>query len=132
MTTTPRVHWWIGMALLALGGMLGLVFIGPQTSLPVAARKSTEENVLRIVYTQALRPDPHVRPFPLSTYNHFILSLWEPLVECHPATGEPHPAAAESWSWSPDYRMLRRGLNRDARCGRQRRGRGAQCRAGWL
>ena len=86
MTTTPRVHWWIGMALPALGGMLGLVFIGPQVSLPVVARKSTEENVLRIVYTQARRPDPHVRPFPLSTYNHFILSLWEPLVECHPAT----------------------------------------------
>ena len=115
MTTTPRVHWWIGLALLAMGGLLGLVFIGPQASLPVVARKTTEENVLRIVYTQALRPDPHVRPFPLSTYNHFILSLWEPLVECHPATGEPHPAAAESWSWSPDYRVLTLKLRPNAR-----------------
>lgn len=115
MTTTPRVHWLIGWALLALGGVLGLVFIGPQESLPVVARKTTEQNVLRIVYTQALRPDPHVRPFPLSTYNHFILSLWEPLVECHPATGEPHPAAAESWSWSPDYRMLTLKLRPNAR-----------------
>ncbi len=115
MTTTPRVHWWIGLTLLAMGGVLGLVFIGPQASLPVVARKTTEENVLRIVYTQTLRPDPHVRPFPLSTYNHFILSLWEPLVECHPATGEPHPAAAESWSWSPDYRVLTLKLRPNAR-----------------
>jgi len=115
MTTTSRVHWWIGLALLALGGALGAVFLGPRQGLAVVPRPAHEQNVLRIVYLQPLQPDPHVRLFPLSTYNQFILSLWEPLVECDPATGAPQPAAASGWSWSPDHRMLTLWLRPDAR-----------------
>src|SRR4051812_38107376 len=115
MTTTPRLHWWLSLALLAFSGGLGFVFLGPQESLPARARPAQAQNVLRITYTQVLRPDPHVRPFPLASYNLFVLSLWEPLVECDPATGEPRPAGAQSWAWSQDYRMLTLRLRPDAR-----------------
>ena len=115
MTTTPRDHWWMSLALLILGGGLALAFLGPRESLPVAGRELRDQNVLRIVYTQALRPDPHVRSLPLSTYNQFILSLWEPLVECDPLTGEPQPAAAASWVWSEDHRLLTLRLRPDGR-----------------
>ncbi len=115
MTTTPRDHWWMSLALLVLGGGLALVFIGPRESLPGVGRGTQDRNVLRIVYTQALRPDPHVRMLPLSTYNQFILSLWEPLVECDPLTGEPQPAAAASWVWSDDHRLLTLRLRPDGR-----------------
>ncbi|MSU47119.1 MAG: hypothetical protein EXS42_08370 [Lacunisphaera sp.] len=71
--------------------------------------------MLRVAYTQKLSPDPHWRLFPLSTYNQFILSLWEPLVECDPATGEPQPSAAESWIWSADRKVLTLKLRPDAR-----------------
>jgi len=115
MTTTPRDHWWTSLALLVLGGGLALVFLGPRESLPGVARGAQDRDVLRIVYTQALRPDPHVRMLPLSTYNQFILSLWEPLVECDPLTGEPQPAAAASWTWSEDHRLLTLRLRPDGR-----------------
>jgi oligopeptide transport system substrate-binding protein len=105
----------MGLALLVLGGGLALVFLGPRESLPGAERGTRDQNVLRIVYTQALRPDPHVRMLPLSTYNQFILSLWEPLVECDPLTGEPQPAAAASWTWSDDHRQLTLRLRPDGR-----------------
>lgn len=115
MTTTPRYHWWMSLALLAVSGAVGLAFLGARESLPWRVREAGDQNVLRIVYTQPLRPDPHARLFPLSTYNHFVLSLWEPLVECDPATGEPQPAAAASWSWSADRRLLTLRLRPDAR-----------------
>lgn len=115
MTTTPRDHWWMSLALLAVGGGLALVCLGPRGPLPAVERGIQDRNVLRIVYTQALRPDPHVRALPLSTYNQFILSLWEPLVECDPLTGEPQPAAAASWSWSDDHRRLTLRLRPDGR-----------------
>ena len=115
MTTTSRLHWWLSLALLAVGGCLAAVFLGPERGLEVQARPAADENVLRIVYTQALRPDPHVRLFPMASYNLFILSLWEPLVECDPATGEPRPAAATSWTWSHDYCTLTLQLRPDAR-----------------
>lgn len=99
MTTSPRFHWWISLALLVLGGVVGMAFLRPGEPLPVAKREAGDQNVLRIVYTQPLRPDPHVRIFPLSSYNLFVQSLWEPLVECDPLTGEARPAAAESWTW---------------------------------
>jgi oligopeptide transport system substrate-binding protein len=115
MTTTSRFHWWISLALLIFGGVLGLAFLAPREPLPVLARTERNENVLRIVYTQSLRPDPHVRLFPLSTYNLFVQSLWEPLVECDPHTGEPAPAAAASWSWSDNHRVLTLQLRPEAR-----------------
>lgn len=105
----------MSLALLVLGGGLALVFLGPRESLPGVGRGAQEQNVLRIVYTQALRPDPHVRMLPLSTYNQFIFSLWEPLVECDPLTGDPQPAAAASWAWSDDHRLLTLRLRPDGR-----------------
>jgi oligopeptide transport system substrate-binding protein len=115
MTTTSRLHWWLSLALLLVGGCLAVVFLGPEKSLAIQRRAAADENVLRVVYTQLLQPDPHVRLFPMSSYNLFVLSLWEPLVECDPATGEPRPAAATGWSWSPDYRTLTVQLRADAR-----------------
>lgn len=115
MTTIPRYHWWTGLALLVLGGMVGAVFLGPRDNLPALPRATQDRNVLRVVYTQSLRPDPLVRLFPLSTYNPFILGLWEPLVECDPATSEPRPAAAADWAWSDDRRTLTLHLRPDAR-----------------
>jgi oligopeptide transport system substrate-binding protein len=115
MTTTPRLHWWISLALLPLGGLMAMVILGPRQSLPVKPRPPDEADVLRVAYAQKLLPDPHQRTFPVSAHNHFILCLWEPLVECDPATGEPQPAAAASWSWSPDRLALTLKLRPDAR-----------------
>jgi oligopeptide transport system substrate-binding protein len=115
MTTTPRFHWWISLALLVFGGVLGLAFLPPRQPLPVTARPGKDGNMLRVVYTQPLRPDPHVRMFPLSTYNLFVQGLWEPLVECDPHTGEPAPAAAASWTWSDNHRVLTLKLRPEAR-----------------
>lgn len=115
MTTPPRPHWWISLALLPMSGLMAMVFLGPRQSLPVIPRPPDEANVLRVAYPQRLMPDPHQRTFPVAPHNHFILCLWEPLVECDPATGEPRPAAAESWSWSPDRLVLTLKLRPDAR-----------------
>ena len=115
MTTTPRVHWWISLALLLLSGFMGMVFFGPRESLPVIERRLEDNNVLRVAYVQLLIPDPHRRTYPVPAHNQFILSLWEPLVECDPATGQPQPAAAQSWSWSSDRRVLTLKLRPDAR-----------------
>ena len=42
MTTTPRVHWWISLALLLLSGLMALVFWGPRQSLAVIERRPEE------------------------------------------------------------------------------------------
>ena len=115
MTTIPRVHWWISLALLALSGVTAMVFWGPRDSLPVIERRQTDNNFLRVGYVQLLVPDPHRRTFPVPAHNQFILSLWEPLVECDPLTGEPQPAAAQSWTWSADRKILTLKLRPDAR-----------------
>ncbi|MDB6166348.1 MAG: dppE [Lacunisphaera sp.] len=115
MTTSPRVHWWISLALLLFSGLMGAVFFGPRDSLPVVERRSEDNNVLRVGYVQLIIPDPHRRTYPVPAHNQFILSLWEPLVECDPATGQPQPAAAQSWSWSADRKILTLKLRPDAR-----------------
>lgn len=115
MTTTPRVHWWISLALLALSGLMLGVFRGADKSLPVIPRSPEDANVLRLAYPQYLIPDPHTRTYPMGPQNQFILSLWEPLVECDPTTGIPQPAAAESWTWSADRKTLTLKLRPDGR-----------------
>ncbi len=106
MTTTSRVHWWTGLALLAAAGALGAVFLGPQNTLPSLDRSAADRDVLRVAFVQVLSPDPHRRSFPMPAQNLFTLGLWEPLVECDPLTGQPEPAAAQSWAWSDDHRTL--------------------------
>src|SRR5882762_9120738 len=115
MTPNPRFHWWTSLALLVIGGALTAVFLGPQKNLAVVPQAPGDRNILRVAYTQILLPDPHLRSFPFPSANLFILSLWEPLVECDPATGQPRPAAAESWDWSPDRLSLTLRLRPDAR-----------------
>ena len=115
MTTSPRFHGWSSLVLLALAGLLAAVFAGRQHALTVRPRPPEDRNVLRVAFTPALVPDPHRRVFPLSQYNLLILSLWEPLVECDPATSRPQPAAAQSWSWSSDGLTLTLKLRPDAR-----------------
>jgi len=115
MTTTSRAHWWLGLALLAACGGMAAVFQSPRRALAAMPRPAEDRNVLRIAYTQYLVPDPHRRSFPMSPQNQFTLSLWEPLVECDPATGQPLPAAAQSWAWSADGLTLTLKLRPDAR-----------------
>ena len=103
------------MALLALCGTMTAIFWGPQKSLATVPRAPGDRNILRVAYTQILVPDPHQRSFPFPSANLFILSLWEPLVECDPATGQPRPAAAQSWEWSTDRLSLTLKLRPNAR-----------------
>ena len=115
MTASSRVHWWTTLALAGVGSLLLAVFLGPRRSLPVMPRAAGDGNVLRIACIQRLMPDPHVRTFPLPAQNQFILGLWEPLIECDPETGQPRPAAAESWEWSEDRLVLTLKLRADGR-----------------
>jgi oligopeptide transport system substrate-binding protein len=115
MTTTSRFHWWTSLALLVLCGIMAVVVWGPRKSLTAMPRRPEDRDVLRMAYIQYLLPDPHRRTIPVSAHNHFILSLWEPLVECNPATGQPQPAAAERWAWSADQLALTLKLRPDAR-----------------
>jgi oligopeptide transport system substrate-binding protein len=94
--------------------MLAL-FLGPRRGLPVLPRPAGDENILRVAYVQDLQIDPHHRTFPFPVQNQFILSLWEPLIECDPDTGQPQPAAAESWVWSADRLTLTIKLRPDGR-----------------
>ena len=103
------------MALLVLAGLLAAVFGSRKEALTVTPRRPEDRDVLRVAYTWDMRPDPHRRSSPLPQYNHFILSLWEPLVECDSATGVPEPAAARSWEWSADRKTLTLQLRPDAR-----------------
>ncbi len=97
------------------GALLLLVFLGPRQALPVLPRPPGDENVLRLAYSQPLQLDPHHRSLPLSVKNRLVLGLWEPLIVCDPETGQPQPAAAESWEWSADRRILTLKLRRDGR-----------------
>ncbi len=115
MTASSRVHWWTTLALAGVGGLLLAVILGPRRLLPVLPRAAEDGNILRIACLQRLLPDPHVRTFPLPAQNQFILGLWEPLIECDPETGQPRPAAAESWAWSEDRLVLTLKLRADGR-----------------
>jgi oligopeptide transport system substrate-binding protein len=115
MTARPRFHGWITLALLGLTALLAAAFGGRREGLAVRPRPPEDGNVLRVACTQVMAPDPHQRHMPLAQYNQLILSLWEPLVECDPATGQPQPAAARSWAWSADRMTLTLALRPDAR-----------------
>ncbi len=117
MTTTSRVHWWATLALSGAGALLLLAFLGPRRPLSVLPRPPGDENILRIAYSQPLQLDPHRRSLPMSVKNQLVLALWEPLIECDPETGQPQPAAAESWEWSADRLTLTLKLRRDGRWG---------------
>ena len=115
MTATSRAYWWATLALSGVAAAVLLVFLGPRRSLSVMSRPAGDERVLRIAYVQDLKIDPHRRSFPFSVQNQFILSLWEPLIECDPETGQPLPTAAESWVWSEDRLTLTLKLRPDGR-----------------
>lgn len=115
MTPSSRAHWWATLALSGLVVAMLCAFFGPRRSLPVMPRAAEDERVLRIAYVQNLQLDPHRRSFPFPVQNQFILSLWEPLIECDPETGQPLPAAAESWEWSADRRTLTLKLRAEGR-----------------
>src|SRR4051812_22148936 len=115
MTATSRVHWWATLAMSGVGALLLMVFLGPRQALPVLPRPPGDENVLRIAYSQPLQIDPHRRSLPMSAKNQLVLGLWEPLIECDPETGQPQPAAAESWEWSADRLVLSLKLRANGR-----------------
>src|SRR5688572_20439625 len=115
MTTSSRAHWWATLALSGLVVAMLCAFLGPRRSLAVMPRSAEDQQVLRVAYVQNLQLDPHRRSFPFPVQNQFILSLWEPLIECDPETGQPLPAAAESWVWSADRRTLTLKLRADGR-----------------
>ena len=115
MTATSRAYWWATLALSGVAAAVLLAFLGPRRSLSVMPRPAGDERVLRIAYVQDLKLDPHRRSFPFAVQNQFILSLWEPLIECDPETGQPLPAAAESWVWSEDRLTLTLKLRPDGR-----------------
>lgn len=97
------------------GVLMLAVMLAPRNGLPVLTRAAADRHVLRVAYTQLLSPDPHRWTFPLPTQNQFILSLWEPLIECDPETGQPQAAAAASWRWSEDRLTLTVKLRPDGR-----------------
>jgi oligopeptide transport system substrate-binding protein len=115
MISSPRVPWWVVFALASAGVLMLAIFLAPRKRLPVLPRADADRDVLRVAYTQALALDPHRWTMPLSTQNQFILSLWEPLIECDPETGQPQPAAAASWRWSDDRLALTVNLRPDGR-----------------
>jgi len=115
MTATSRAYWRATLALSAVAGAALFAFFGPRSSLAVMPRPAGDERVLRIAYVQDLQLDPHRRSFPFPVQNQFILSLWEPLIECDPETGQPLPAAAQSWVWSEDRLTLTLKLRPDGR-----------------
>lgn len=115
MIPAPRIPWWTALALTGAGGLMLAVFLAPHDHLPVQPRPAADRAVLRVAHAWPLTVDPHRRTFPLPAQNHFTLSLWEPLIECDPVTGQPGPAAAEGWQWSPDRLTLTVTLRRDGR-----------------
>ena len=115
MTTSPRIPWWMAFAMAGAGVLMLAVFLAPRNDLPVQPRAPEDRDVLRVAYAQALTPDPHRWMFFQPPQNQLILSLWEPLIECDPETGQPQPAAAESWRWSDDRLTLTLKLRADGR-----------------
>jgi oligopeptide transport system substrate-binding protein len=115
MISSPRVPWWVVFALSTAVVLMLAVYLAPRRQLPVLPRSADEQDVVRVAYTQGLTIDPHRWTFPLPTQNQFILSLWEPLIECDPETGQPRPAAAASWRWSDDRLTLTVSLRPDGR-----------------
>ena len=115
MTPTSRIPWWMAFAMAGAGVLMLAVFLAPRNDLPVLARPASDARVLRIVYPQVITPDPHRWNFFLPSQSQLILSLWEPLVECDPESGQPQPAAAESWRWSDDRLTLTVKLRPDGR-----------------
>lgn len=115
MTSTSRVHWWAALALSCAVLALFSVLLGSRHGLPVRPRPPGEDQVLRVAYIQDLQIDPHRRSAPFPVQNQFVLSLWEPLIECDPETGQPLPAAAEGWVWSDDRLTLTLKLRADGR-----------------
>lgn len=115
MIPPPRIPWW---TIAALGGAAALMlaaFLAPREGLEVLPRPAADRDVLRVAHAWPLLFDPHRRVFPMPAQNHFTLSLWEPLVECDPETGQPRPAAAAGWHWSDDRLTLTMRLRPDAR-----------------
>jgi ABC-type oligopeptide transport system substrate-binding subunit len=115
MNTAPRVPWWTVFAMTGAGVFMLALFLGPRNDLAVLPRPVADRDVLRVAYVQQLTPDPHVWTFPLPVNNQFILSLWEPLIECDPENGQPQAAAAVSWRWSEDRLSLELRLRADGR-----------------
>ncbi|WP_157772198.1 peptide ABC transporter substrate-binding protein [Lacunisphaera limnophila] len=106
MTTSPRIPWWMACAMAGAGGLMLAVWLAPRQDLPVIPRPAADRDVLRIAYAQMVVVDPHRWYFPTPAQNQLILGLWEPLIECDPESGQPMPAAAESWHWSEDRLTL--------------------------
>ena len=94
---------------------MAMIFNGRVGPLEIRRRPDTDRGFLRVVCTQPMSPDPQWRNYNLTQYNQFILSLWEPLVECDPVTGQPLPAVAESWQLSPDQLTMTVHLRARAR-----------------
>lgn len=114
-TPTSRYHWWASLVLSLI--MVGFLWMlrAHAGLLTVKPRLAVDREILRVACTQPMSPDPQWRNYALTQYNQFMLSLWEPLVECDPVTGQPQPAAAESWQWSPDLLTVTVRLRADAR-----------------
>lgn len=115
MIPPPRIPWWTTFALTGAAGLMLAVFLAPRHGLPVLARPAADRDVLRVAYVQRLLTDPHVMGAAIPVQNQFTLGLWEPLIECDPETGQPMPAAAESWRWSDDRLTLTVTLRSDGR-----------------
>src|SRR5262245_20309103 len=106
MTTSPRIPWWMAFAMTGAGVLMLAVFLAPRHDLPVLARPEADRDALRIASAAPMALDPQRWFYPVPTQNQLILGLWEPLIECDPETGQPQPAAAESWRWSDDRLTL--------------------------
>lgn len=97
------------------GVLMLAVFLAPRHDLPVLPRPAADRDVLRVAVAAPVMVDPHRWSYPVPAQYQLILSLWEPLIECDPETGQPQPAAAESWRWSDDRLTLTVKLRPDGR-----------------
>lgn len=115
MTTSPRIPWWVAFAMAGAGVLMIAIFLAPHDDLPVLPRPVADRDVLRIAFAQQVTLDPQRWFFPMPAQSQLILALWEPLIECDPETGQPQPAAAESWKWADDRLTLTVRLRPDGR-----------------
>lgn len=102
-------------AMSGVGVLMLAVFLAPRRDLPVSPRPPEDRDVLRVAYAMPLTLDPQGWQFFQPTQNQLILSLWEPLIECDPETGQPLPAAAAGWRWSDDRLTLTLSLRPEGR-----------------